>query len=1318
MEFSGALQDALRALGVRALTADLRLSETGGMHYQGDVRDIISLTRWEAIFFFPNCFQQLRADDCLKEKMADGRTFWGCAMVLWCLCCTASDIVVVEQPDTIVYDYFTPFGVVLHEFRTTLFGDVTDKFVRLGVRGLAPDQLDPRDAAVRRRRVLNSRPPSQFKYPCADARDRSRSSWRIHPKTCTAIASLLQRDRVITPSDYSTAIWRFAAAWHEAGRIVPQDFDADDGRPPDPQRRQYQYERGPGIMRAAAQTHRVHELQSWIERAIVPSSQKTPQTLSVTDAKLSPARGTELMAVEPNSPPRFREVLVSFSETDQFFEAPTAGTDADSEGTAWETASESEGDEQAQERDADFPEEEGFGGADPHGTGDYPVRAPRKRRMSFRQCKQAEERSVLAAEPFSDCMPPLPTQFFIPERSPVEDPLPRSPEEYFTASYLHGYRSDIRSIQRATQKSASGTPASWQSARSLRFSPVAHAIEEEVQEAFRHLPRMDFTDCLKGGAPKLLQPTRWPEDPPSTHLKVAEIIRRAGTEGAQDSTYGEVYPDQQVIAYMAHGFQLHSLAQRVAHRSPMHVGALKEPLVLEKALAKDEAKGFVHGGFTKYPPFSQARFLPYNVVVRKGKGRLTIDPGFAPTAGVDPPNLVDNDYEAAVRYVRVSEFCRSLAIGKAFTQGPWHTWGMDGESFYCVHPLQRMDRPNLCLLLPSGGRYFVRPPFGPSQFPLDIGCRAASFYLWVSRRELKAFDSAHPPRHKAALEGLAARRALRKQLAPHLTEETDFEWAVLFTMYEMIDDVMAGSYADVIYENDEMVMWTPPGSVTQVPKLRPDFHWEIHAGVMEALGVPRSVDKDQRPHIHGLRIICIGYEIRTAANQRRIDPERSLVYAQCVEGALAQSLTPFAEANSLFHKLINASECEEDGRQNIFHIARCLKVHFLVRGCVRWNVKAKRELEWWLTRLRNVKREGLPLASKQAENFGLCHSVLVLYGDSSREDAAEAKRQVALHGPEAPPLPSFSGYGAWTKRGRLVPYIVGRWSTWEIAHLIIAVSETLTTAWATRVFTEYFGPEMTHVLRFTDNEVTEAITNASLSKSRVLHEIVQEDKDFCRAAGLLQSSARITSIANKWADALSRGDEEWFLAEVRARGWKPARLDVPPEWRNTQKYEEVLQEEFVEKALIRAKPATALGKHNPMMDENRRNPRLHLRLRGGGVTDGDIIVSDNVGSATIDGWEQPPQSSYQQLRAHVRTRSNQGGSWAFTVKTTRGAIAIRVVSALADAIATWFVAGKIASSGMSTLLTAAFRSTATSGIGPQTTRPEDSLVVSFQGIRV
>lgn len=134
-EFSGALRDARREAGHPAISVDLRSSEAPGLHYRGDVRDVVGLCMWDIIFAVgPNCYQHLRADlECLSFKIADGRAFWGGVGVVWSLCLACRGLV-VEQPDTIVHDYLTfpsEAGVTVTECSTTNYGDEAHKFLRM-----------------------------------------------------------------------------------------------------------------------------------------------------------------------------------------------------------------------------------------------------------------------------------------------------------------------------------------------------------------------------------------------------------------------------------------------------------------------------------------------------------------------------------------------------------------------------------------------------------------------------------------------------------------------------------------------------------------------------------------------------------------------------------------------------------------------------------------------------------------------------------------------------------------------------------------------------------------------------------------------------------------------------------------------------------------------------------------------------------------------------------------------------------------------------------------------------------------------------------
>ena len=244
-EFSGAMRMALEQEGFVAISADLRPCEIGGLHYLGDVRDLLVIRVWERAYFFPPCFQQLRGDlDCLANKIDDGRAFWGCATVLHALFSVTANMVFVEQPDTLVTDCFDHTewpDTELYEFRTVHYGDSSDKFVRLTTRNV---NLSPPPHSDRQPPPL---PRSQFNYPNAEARDRARSTWQSHPETCSALAKATPlRETLPARVVFASAIESFAVEWYFAFQRVPSGYRAPNALPPTEADRSYQKERGPG----------------------------------------------------------------------------------------------------------------------------------------------------------------------------------------------------------------------------------------------------------------------------------------------------------------------------------------------------------------------------------------------------------------------------------------------------------------------------------------------------------------------------------------------------------------------------------------------------------------------------------------------------------------------------------------------------------------------------------------------------------------------------------------------------------------------------------------------------------------------------------------------------------------------------------------------------------------------------------------------------------------------------------------------------------------------------------------------------------------
>lgn len=246
-EFSGAMRSALERAGKRALSVDMRPSERPGPHFQGELRDVLDLKHWEAVYFVgPNCYQMLRGDvDCLPKKMEDGRTFWAIAFLLFCLCCSNTDMLLVEQPDTVAHDYI-PLQLFddleVHEWRTTNYGDEEDKFMRLTTRNMClpppPYPTVPREAPI---------PRSQFQYATPEERDRRRSSWARFPRMCDTLAKAVRKEMGgVLHVGYPEAIEWLAHRWHQQGHKVPLDYNNADAQPSSEKERRYQLVRGPG----------------------------------------------------------------------------------------------------------------------------------------------------------------------------------------------------------------------------------------------------------------------------------------------------------------------------------------------------------------------------------------------------------------------------------------------------------------------------------------------------------------------------------------------------------------------------------------------------------------------------------------------------------------------------------------------------------------------------------------------------------------------------------------------------------------------------------------------------------------------------------------------------------------------------------------------------------------------------------------------------------------------------------------------------------------------------------------------------------------
>jgi hypothetical protein len=212
------MRRAWEAEGFTALSVDTREALDGGMHYCGDLQDVLESDHvWTIAFFWPPCTHQTKSDTTGRSsKSADGRTFWGIAFYIYVLSRTRAALVVVEQPDTWIPLYYQPDlrGAQRQRVRPSFFGDPERKAINLTLSG-GPLVVPYTDQMAAGDRL------GFYDFKDAEERDRWRSSWARFPELCRALAQQLRPDGTRGEWSYAEEIEIFALAWHRAGLAVP-----------------------------------------------------------------------------------------------------------------------------------------------------------------------------------------------------------------------------------------------------------------------------------------------------------------------------------------------------------------------------------------------------------------------------------------------------------------------------------------------------------------------------------------------------------------------------------------------------------------------------------------------------------------------------------------------------------------------------------------------------------------------------------------------------------------------------------------------------------------------------------------------------------------------------------------------------------------------------------------------------------------------------------------------------------------------------------------------------------------------------------------
>ena len=163
-EYSGRVRDAFTALGHDAMSCDFLPTEVPGLHYQGDVRDVLS-QEWDLMVGHPSC-QHLAVSGAryFKEKIADGRQQAALDFVRLLMNAPIPRIA-IENPISVISSHIRKPDQIIQPWQ---FGHGETKATCLWLKGLP--KLTPTDIADGREARVHKMPPSPSRW-----KDRSRT---------------------------------------------------------------------------------------------------------------------------------------------------------------------------------------------------------------------------------------------------------------------------------------------------------------------------------------------------------------------------------------------------------------------------------------------------------------------------------------------------------------------------------------------------------------------------------------------------------------------------------------------------------------------------------------------------------------------------------------------------------------------------------------------------------------------------------------------------------------------------------------------------------------------------------------------------------------------------------------------------------------------------------------------------------------------------------------------------------------------------------------------------------------------------------------
>lgn len=612
-----------------------------------------------------------------------------------------------------------------------------------------------------------------------------------------------------------------------------------------------------------------------------------------------------------------------------------------------------------------------------------------------------------------------------------------------------------------------------------------------------------------------LLPTRWPDRPPSTDLRIRAFRR-------EFQCYPS-YPDRQLRGAVSHGIPEVGACSDVSFFAAPHASVYQHHVPWAKQVTAEFESGWGQSQFAR--SFGLAtwpqRIQPTSMVERNGKWRLCHDMSWPQPGGdVESPNSAD-ELVMSIVFVTVSTVCTALAIYLS-ADLPVAVAYFDLSKAYKRTGQQGSSRWRRTFWAGESSQTLDRTCFGQTDGPSEFSCQTG-FMTFVMRQELAYSERCYPTRDPRVVAFVLARQRLTPSAASSFYGGHTPASSLSFVT-SMIDDFGLVMVDDDLFRLDGSAVFDDLG----VSRTRAWLAFAICTSVAYRFGHILEPDDPGKYHAPSPRgMLYLGTYIDVQAAERVFDSagdhSKRARYTANLRRIIDAGSVSASDLMSVAFQMLVVCECHPMGRQWLHPIFRSLRGHRTSRVDLSSEPQVAQALGFFFELLSSGARLAVPLLPRCAFPFADAEYLMVAFADAS--------------GPPPPGVfePGSPGGGAWTVRGRVLYFFDNLWTSEELRYLNISVLEFLVSFWAEVIFSRV-SPSATHGLSFTDNTGAEWSMRRETPYAALMQRVSARRSCFLAERRLFVYSYRVTSGDNRWADMLSRQRRAEVLAEAAALG--------------------------------------------------------------------------------------------------------------------------------------------------------------------------------------